>query len=388
MTHTDVLKMAAKSATGLEEVTAEELRLLGAKDIHVGIRAVEFTGDKKLLYKSNFFCRTASHIMIAVGRFSANDANALYKGIYNIDWSKYLTPKMTLAITSHINESPFTSPVFVAQKTKDSIVDQIRKKTGRRPSVDTKNPDLRIDIRISGRRVNVSLDSSGEPLNRRGYRTDRGRAPLTETLAAGILILTGWDKQSPLIDPMCGSGTFVIEAALMARDIAPGLIRKEYGFMRWPDYDKKLFEKIKNYAKKGITDTLPFDIIGADSVGRTISIAQNNAKRAGVLKDITFRQGPFEQQRPPSPPGIVIMNPPYGERLKVENIDKLYRSIGDLLKQNFQGYRAYILTGGTQSSKKIGLRTSKKIRLFNGPIECRLLRYDLYSGTRKNIIKL
>jgi len=279
-------------------------------------------------------------------------------------------------------DSGFDNSMFVSQRAKDAIVDQFRARTGRRPSVDTADPDLRLNLHIHGPKATLSLDASGEPLGRRGYRTEGGKAPLGEVLAAGIVRLTEWDMASPLIDPMCGSGTIIIEAAMMARNLAPGL-RRRFGFMRWKGYDAALFKRLHQEAIAVGRPKAPCEIIGSDIDRKALAEAKGNAERAGVAADIQFEQKSFENQMAPQPPGVMATNPPYGERMGMADINAFYAGLGDALKRNYQGYAVFILTGNPDAAKHIGLRTSRRIKLFNGPIECRLLRFELYQGSRK-----
>lgn len=377
-------RMTAKTLSGLEETLAGELTALGAADAWPENRAAECSGDKQLLYKTNLWCRTATRILLPIAAFPADSSDRLYQGVANIDWAPYLDPDMTLAVDAIAIESAFDNSLFVAQRVKDAIVDQFRRRNGKRPSVDADNPDLRINIHIHGDKATLSLDSSGGPLTRRGYRIEGGKAPLSEVLAAGIVRLTEWDMASALIDPMCGSGTIVIEAAMAARNIAPGLLRKQFGFMRWKDYDEALHRQLVREARQTVKADLPVEIVGSDIDRHAIDEAKANARRAGVEGNIRFEVKPFDKQTPPPAPGTVVMNPPYGERIAVKDIEAFYESFGDVLKQKYEGYTAFILSGNPDAAGHIGLRTSRKMKLFNGPLECRLLRFELYKGSRKS----
>lgn len=376
--------MIAKTIRGAEEVAASELSALGAADIQTQTCAVQFEGDKRLLYKANLWCRTIMRILVPLRIFHVADKDELYRHVSTVNWSRYMDVDGLLTVDAFINNSAFNHSMYVAQRTKDAIVDQFRSRTGRRPSVDYTNPDLRVNIYIEGSKAILSLDSSGEPLFRRGYRTEGGgEAPLNEVLAASILAISEWDGRTPLIDPMCGSGTFVIEAALLARCKANGLLRRSFGFMRWKDYDRSLFDMLCREAEESALPRCPCLIIGSDINPEIISEAKANARRAGVERDIRFEVKSIEEQAPPASPGTVIMNPPYDKRLKVEDIESFYRMIGDALKQKFEGYKAFIFTNSAQAAKSVGLHTSRRITLFNGPLECRLLKYEIYQGTRK-----
>jgi len=378
-----VYRLIAKTLFGLEDVLAAELSDLGATDVKPLSRAVEFHGDKRLLYRANLWCRTATRILKPIAVFHAGDGEELYKRVDRINWLRHLTAESTLAVDAVVSQSGLDNSLFVAQRTKDAIVDQFRKRFDKRPSVDLANPDLRLNIYIHRDLATLSLDSSGEPLQRRGYRTEGGQAPLNEVLAAGILALTEWDEISTLIDPMCGSGTFPIEAALKARRLAPGLTRERFTFMNWKDYAPRLFRDVVEEAKTSALPNVPFEIVGIDKDARRIEEARANAQRAGVAENVRFEQDTFENHQPPPAPGTLIVNPPYGERLKVADITALYASLGDTLKKKYEGYDAFIFTGNHEAARNIGLRASRRIPLYNGPMECRLLKFEMYRGSRK-----
>ena len=377
------VRMIAKTLFGLEEILAGELSDLGGKKIRPMNRSVEFYGDKRTLYKASLWCRTATRIIKPIADFKAGDEDELYHKVLKIDWDKYLSLRQTFAIDAVITKSGFDNSLYVAQKTKDAIADYFRKKTGRRPSVDIKNPDVRINVYIFQDKCTIALDASGEPLFKRGYRTKTGKAPLNEVLAAGIVLHSEWDRKSPFVDAMCGSGTIVIEAALLARNIAPGLTRKKFAFMNWPDYDEHLFKTICSNARKAMLPKLDFEMVGSDKNRLQAQEAAENARLAGVGRDIKFKASDISSLIPPPAPGTLIINPPYGERLSVDEIHQFYQSIGDLFKKNFIGYDAFIFTGNLPAAKHIGLRTSRRIQMYNGPIECRLLKYEMYTGSRK-----
>ena len=379
----DRFRMIAKTLFGLEEALAAELTDLGAKRVKVMNRSVEFGGDKRLMYAANLHCRLATRIIKPFKMFRANNGDRLYQNVAQINWSRYLTPEMTFAIDAVVNHSGISNSMFAAQKTKDAIVDQIRRKLGKRPSVELKNPDLRINLHLASDVGTLSLDSSGEPLSRRGYRHDGGDAPLNEVLAAGILKLTGWDGSVALVDNMCGSGTFLIEGALMARGIAPGLNRKSFGFQGWSDFDPNLWQELVAAARSEIKPSVAGPIVGGDLSAKAIQQATANAKRAGVQEDIKFQRSDFSKLVPPPGPGVLVINPPYGDRLFVTDIEALYASIGDALKEHFDGYDAFIFTANGAAAKRIGLRTSRRIKLYNPPLECRLLKFEIYMGSRK-----
>ncbi len=373
----------AKTLFGLEGVLAAELMELGAEDVEQGNRLVKFDADMALLYRANICCRTAIRFLKPILSFAAETERELYAGAQRIDWAKFLDADQTLWIDPLVHSSFCTHSQYAAQLTKDAIVDQFRDRTGQRPSVDRDDPELRISLHLVKNRATVYLDASGDSLHMRGYRRATGDAPLNEVLAAGILRLSEWDAASPLVDPMCGSGTLLIEAAMLARGIPPGGLGRKFGFMRWKDFDAALFQSIRDKARAAQLEELPFPILGSDIDAAVVEIAKQNARRAGVEGDIQFAAASFEVAAPPSTPATLITNPPYDERMKIERAAGLYRRLGDAMKQNFAGCNACVLTGNLDAAKQIGLRTSRKIKLFNGAIECRLLKFELYSGSRR-----
>ena len=374
--------MVAKTMTGLEEILANELNNIGATDIELSNRAVTFTGDKELMYKANYWSRTALHILKPIAGFYIRREEDLYKKIYDIQWEDYMNATGTLAVDAVVNASVMTHSHYVSLKTKDAIVDRFRDYTERRPNVDIENPDIRVNIHLFKNYCSVSLDSSGYSLHKRGYRIKTGVAPISEVLAAGIILLSGWDKQSNFIDPVCGSGTIVCEAAMIANNIPPGYYRKTFGFEKWKDFDLNLWKKIKMDA---INEQIEFeyDIIGSDISSEAIEIARENAKSARLHKDIVFEVKSFEEQIPPEDGGILIMNPPYGERIVPEDIIKLYQEVGNALKKNYNGYNAWIISSDFNALKFIGLKPTRKITLFNGPLECKLAKFEIYQGSKK-----
>jgi len=380
----DNFKMIATTQFGLEEVLVSELRALGAQDVQLSTRAVEFWGDKQLLYKANIWCRTAIRVLVPFADFYARDEEEMYRQVSRISWHHYLSNDQTFAINAVVSNSTFQHSLFLAQLTKDAIVDQFRRKTGNRPSIDVAQPDIRLNLHMFENKVTLALDASGDSLHRRGYRLQTNVAPLNEVLAAGIIALTGWDKKSPFIDPMCGSGTLLIEAAMLAYNIAPGLYRQQgFGFMSWPDYDQKVYEDLLAEARSQRLPEAEIDIIGSDIDREYINAARNNITEAQLEDEIRVRVRDIKEAAGTGEPGIVVLNPPYGERLGTDDLNQLYKTIGDTLKSNFSGYDAYVFTGNQEASKNIGLRTSRRIPLYNGPIECRLLKYELYRGSKK-----
>ncbi len=374
--------MLAKTMYGLEDVLAKELTGLGAENIVKSNRAVEFEGDTELMYKANYWCRTALHILLPISEFYIRREDDLYKKIYNIDWETYLDKKDSLAVDAVVNSSILTHSHYAALKTKDAIVDRFRDKFGIRPNVDVDTPDLRINIYMNKNKCIVSIDSSGYSLHKRGYRKKTGTAPINEVLAAGMILLSEWNGQSNFIDPMCGSGTIVCEAALIANNIPPGYYRKAFGFEKWKNFDNTIWEKVKKDALD-LQKEFEYEIIGSDISAESIAIAKENALSAKLHKDIFFEVKPFENQIPPAGGGLMMVNPPYGERIKPEDIIKLYQSIGNTLKNHYQGYQAWIISSDLNALKFIGLKPSKKIDLFNGSLECKFLKFDVYSGSKK-----
>jgi putative N6-adenine-specific DNA methylase len=369
----------ATTAKGVEEVLAGELERLGVSEVRQEGGGVRFSGNLEAAYRANLWLRTASRVLMPLGEFPCESPEQLYQGVRDIVWTDHLTPQQTLAVDANVRDSAMTHSGFVALKTKDAIVDQLRDHFGSRPSVDTKDPDLRINVRLMKNRCTVSLDCSGTPLDRRGYRLERHEAPLKENLAAALVELSGWDCSVPFLDPMCGTGTIAIEAALKALRIPPGLLRTGFGFQRWPGYDKKLWLRLVDEARQGMLDKLPAPVLGSDISHSAIAMAHENARRAGVGELITLGREDVAELVPPAGPGVLIFNPPYGKRLgEEEELKPLYKQLGDTLKQRCKGYTAYLFTGNLELAKSVGLKASRRIVLFNGPIECRLLKYEMY----------
>ncbi len=375
-------QMVATTMAGLENVLAHELEQIGAKNITVHTRAVRFSGDKALMYAANLRLRTALRVLKPIHGFRATDADSLYRGVGQMNWDQRLDVDATLAVESAVRSDYFRHSQFVSLRVKDAIVDQFRSRFGRRPSVDVDNPGLLIYIHVYDDHCQLFLDSSGSSLHLRGYRLEKGEAPLNEVLAAGMIQLTGWKGERPFLDPMCGSGTLVIEAAMIATGTPPQLGRRNFGFMNWRDYDPKLWAKIEQEARAQIHAPAG-ELIGSDLSAKNISIARSNAERAGVQAFVQFKVQAFEDLAPPWPGGLIIMNPPYGLRLKQENLNEFYGAIGDRLKKGFTGYDAWILSGSKEALKSVGLHTSKKISLHNGPVECKFQKYSIYAGTHK-----
>jgi putative N6-adenine-specific DNA methylase len=378
-----VTEYTAKTLFGLEEVLAEELRGIGASGIKLYNRAVGFAGDKKILYRANYQLRTALKILVPIGEAELRDENDLYHYIRTIRWDKYIGVQDTLAVEVALNTDLFSHTQYIAQKIKDAVVDQFRDKYGSRPSVDLDAPTLRINAFISNRTIMLSRDSSGDSLHRRGYRIKQGPAPMNEVLAAGLIKLSGWNGQDPLVDFMCGSGTIATEAAMAACSIPPGDLRKEYGFQHWKDYDPKLFYEISN--ERNSAQNSGIKVYASDIEPDTVRLAMRHAQNAGVLKMIDFKTCHFNDFVPPPPPGVVIINPPYGERIVQQNLNELYTLLGDRFKKAYAGYEAWIISANAEAVKHVGLRPSRKIPVYNGQLECRFNRYSLYEGSRKSV---
>ncbi len=378
---TDNFELIAKTFKGLENVLADEIMALGAHEVTKLNRAVSFKGDKALMYKANLWLRTALKILKPINKFKAKNEIDLYKGISQINWNNYFNVDDTLSIQTIVNSSYFNHSQYVALKAKDAIVDQFRNYYGKRPSIDTENPTVLINIHINEDDCDVSIDSSGESLHKRGYRINSTIAPLNEVLAAGLILLSGWDKKCNFLDPMCGSGTIPIEATLLAYNIPPGIFRKNFGFEKWKDFDSDLLEKIYNDDSK--ENKYQNQITGSDVSSGAIRIAIENAKNASISNKITFKVESFESIINTEQPGIIIFNPPYGERIKKNNIDAFYEMIGNQLKKRFVGHEVWILCGNKDAQEHIGLHPSKKFNLLNGNIESKFQQFEIYSGSKK-----
>jgi putative N6-adenine-specific DNA methylase len=374
--------MIAKTFSGLEEVLAAELNALGAQNIQTQNRAVSFWGAQTLLYRCNLWLRTALRVLKPVYQFNTTNEHQLYRQVQEIDWRRYLSVNDTLAVNAVVHSPHFTHSQYVALKVKDAIVDQFRQHTGRRPSIDPAHPSLRVHVHIANDQCTLALDSSGESLHKRGYRLDKSEAPLNEALAAGLALLTGWNGQGNFVDPMCGSGTIVIEAAMIAHNTAPGLKRK-FGFMTWKDFDAAIWERVQREAFAAIGG-FEYKIIGADILQSVLRAARKNARQAGVEDKVEFMVSAFEEFVPPAGGGVLLMNPPYGERMKKAAIESFYKMIGDGLKQRFAGYDAWIFSGNPAALKHIGLRPSQKHTLYNGGLECRFQKFAIYEGSIKS----
>jgi putative N6-adenine-specific DNA methylase len=371
-------ELIAKTFQGLEEVLAQELTELGANNVEIGRRMVSFTGDKEMMYRANFCLRTAVRILKPIKHFNAADADEVYAAVRAIDWSRYLDVNTTFAVDSVVYSQEFRHSKFVAYKVKDAIVDYFRDTTGQRPNIRITNPDIKLNMHIAEDRCTLSLDSSGESLHLRGYRVATVEAPINEVLAAGLIKLTGWKADSDFVDPFCGSGTLLIEAALMARNIYPGVFRKAYGFEKWKDFDRDLLDRIYNDDSQ--ERTFDHHLYGYDINIPAVDAAIANAKSAGVADIVTIEQRDFKKFIKPDAPALLVTNPPYGERITSPDLLGLYRSIGERLKHEFSGGEAWIISYREECFDEIGLKPSIKIPLYNGSLDCEFRKYQLFDG--------
>lgn len=376
------MKLLVKTLAGLEEVLAEELKALGATEIEILKRAVRCEGDQAFLYKANLCLHTAIRILVPVKEFEVQDEEDLYNQLRPINWESYMRVYQSFAVDVVTQSAQMRHSHYLALKSKDAIVDWFREKRFKRPSVDVKKPDIKIHLHIDARqKCTLLLDSSGDGLHRRGYRTSGGAAPLNEVLAAGMIKLSGWNADQPFVDMMCGSGTLLIEAGLLAINRAPGLSRS-FAFQKWEDFDKELWQKTKQTAREQERD-FEHPIIGIDTNFKAVRVAEQNIEAAGLDEHIRVRRSNFERYLPPLAPATLVINPPYGLRVESDDIIELYKSIGDKLKQDFSGYNAWILSANMDAIKRVGLRPKRRIPLMNGQLECKFHGYELYKGTKK-----
>jgi len=376
-------KMVAKTLFGFEELLAGELRQLGAQDVKIGVRNVSFLGDTGFMYKANLGLRTAIKILKPIKTFRVVSEQDLYDQVYKMDWQKYLKPSGSLAIDATVHSNIFTHSKYIALKTKDAIVDKFRNNTGTRPNVDLRFPDLKINVHIDKQLCTISLDSSGESLHRRGYKTATNIAPINEVLAAGLIMLSGWDGQCDFMDPMCGSGTILVEAAMIACNIPPNLMRTEFAFERWQDWDVDLFETIEESLLNKTRD-FHFKIFGYDKSPSAVNKAKANIKNAHLDEFISIKHEDFfKTQKGGEGKLHMVFNPPYGERLENLNVEEFYGDIGNTLKHGYPNTNAWFITSNLEALKFVGLRPSRKIKLFNAKLEARLVKYEMYEGSRK-----
>jgi len=375
-------KMVAKTLFGFEELLEKELKQLGAQQVKKGVRNVTFVGDKGFMYKANMALRTATKILKPIHSFKIKTEQDLYDQVYKMDWTPYLKSTGSLAIDATVNSTVFTHSLYISQKTKDAIVDKFRDETGERPNVDLKFPDVKINVHIDRQSCNISLDSSGDSLHKRGYKLATNIAPINEVLAAGIIMMSGWDGQSDFIDPMCGSGTILAEAAMIACNIPPNLMRKEFAFERWSDWDVDLFEKIEESLLNKTRD-FHHKIIGYDKSPSAVTKAKENIANAHLDEFVSIQHEDFfKTQRGGEAKLHMVFNPPYGERLDIE-MESFYKDIGDTLKQNYPNTNAWFITSNLDALKHVGLRPSRKIHLMNAKLESRLVKYEIYAGSKK-----
>lgn len=379
---TQEFELIAKTFMGLEPVLAKELTQLGANEVQIGRRMVSFMGDKEMMYRANFQLHTAIRILKPIKHFKALSADDVYREVQKIDWSEYIGLDKTFAVDSVVFSEEFRHSRFVAYKVKDAIVDQFREKTGKRPNISVANPDIRLNIHIAEDKCTLSLDSSGESLHRRGYRQESVEAPLNEVLAAGMILMTGWQGETDFIDPMCGSGTLLVEAALIAHNMAPGLFRKEYAFEKWPDFDSDLFDRI--YNDDSSEREFTHHIYGYDVDIKAVNTARLNVRAAGLLNDITVEEADFKNFTQPKEKSIIVTNPPYGERISTPDLLGTYKMIGERLKHQFLNNDAWILSYREECFDQIGLKPSIKIPVYNGSLECEFRKYQIFDGKMKD----
>lgn len=373
--------MIAKTYHGLEDVLAKELLQLGAQDIKTLRRAVKFKGDLGFMYKANLSLRTAVRIIKPIKNFKVRNEDQLYRELRNIDWEHYMSIDDKFAVDSFVNSPYFNHSLYVALKTKDAIVDQFREKCGMRPDVDLDHPNLRINVHITDETCTLSIDSSGKSLHKRGYRLETNEAPISEALAAGLILLSGWDKKSHFVDGMCGSGTFLVEAAMIGANIPANFNREHFAFQDWPDYDESLWKLIRRSQLKRAQDCYG-QIIGYDLNPDTVASAKLNIVNSGLEDYIEIHCKNFFETKKPEGPTHLVFNPPYGVRIQAD-IPEMYKSIGNTLKKNYSGAEAWFLTSHMDGLKHVGLRASKKIEIYQAKLECRFVKYEMYKGSKK-----
>lgn len=376
------MKLIAKTLYGLESVLSNELTGLGAKNVQAVNRAVLFEGDQNLLYKANYCLRTAMSVLVQIAEFRIHSSDDLYKNSQRIDWKEYLDPEHTFSIIPVVNSPVFRHTGYAGLLLKDAIADWFRDKAGKRPSVNSSDPDIVFNLHISNDLVTISLDSSVVPLYKRGYRKEQGSAPINEILAAGIILITGWKAETAFLDPMCGSGTIPVEAALIASDIPAGRFRQFYGFQRWRDYNEELYSKVRKESESK-AHIPQIRIYASDISENSVSMTRTNVESAGLSDIISISKNDFSDVEASDNEGIIVMNPPYGQRIVSEDNVKLYGMIGSTLKHKFPGYQAWLISSDKDSLKQVGLKPAKKTVLYNGSLECVLVKYELYQGSKK-----
>lgn len=369
----------ATVARSLESIAAAEIESLGAKEVRPDFTGVHFVGDKATLYRVNLWARTIFRVLVPLREFYCPNSDILYQEVQKIFWGEYLQSHQTLAVNCTGSNQKLNHTHYTALQVKNAIVDQQRRESGQRSTIDAKNPDVLVNVHIKQDRCILSLDSSGASLHRRGYRQAMGSAPLKETLAAALLDMAQWDASLPFLDPLCGSGTLPLEAGLKALNIAPGLFRQKFGFESFPDFDRQLWQMMLTEAKNSRIDELKAPIWGSDRDADVLTQAYGNAVRCGIEHQIQFTQTELASIEAPADSGMIICNPPYGERLgEAQELGALYKTLGDIFKQRFKGWTAFILTGNKELAKKVGLKASRRIPVYNGAIPCTLLKYELY----------
>lgn len=375
-------RAVAKTLFGFEEILADELTALGAKNVSIGRRAVYFDADDEMVYRANYFSRLAISILVEVDSFTIRDEKDLYKKTMRIDWAAYFGVDKTFAVKGAVNSDLFRHSQYPNLVVKDAICDVFREDTGERPSVELRSPNVMVDLHIQDKKVTLSLNTSGTPLFQRGYRKEVGEAPINEVVAAGLITLSGWDKKRPLYDLMCGSGTIPIEAAMMANDIPAGYARKDYAFTHLKDFNEKAWEKVKAEGNvKPKKDVVT--IIGSDVDGEMINMARRNVKALPLARNCQFEVKDFNDWKPEDKDGLLILNPPYDERLGIDDIDAFYESIGDHFKQNMVGWDCWMISSNIDAFKCVGLKPTRKIKVFNGSLECSFRKYNIYEGSKK-----
>lgn len=379
---TNDFKMTAKTFFGFETILSDELLKLGAKKIEIGVRNVSFYGDLGFLYKSNLYLRSAIRILMPINSFQINDDKDLYSTVFNFNWEDFLSVDQTFIIESVLNTDFYSHSLFVSQRVKDGIVDRFRKLYNKRPNVDTENPDIKINIHINQNTCTISLDSSGKPLNQRGYRSQTNIAPINEVLAAGLVMLSNWDCDSDFLDPMCGSGTLLVEAAMYATNYPVNIKREDFSFKNWNNYDLDLFQMIKISVLNKVKP-FKYKIRGFDKAPSAILKCNQNVINSGFDNIIEVSKEDFFNTTKKNDEFLhLLFNPPYGERLKID-IQSFYKEIGDTLKTSYPNSNAWFITSSIEALKYVGLRPSRKIKLFNGKLESRLAKYEIYSGSKK-----
>jgi putative N6-adenine-specific DNA methylase len=376
------MNIIVKTQAGLEDILAEEAAKIGLRDVEPGRRMVSGTGDLKTVYRLNYESRLALKVLVTLEQYTINSAKDLYEKAMNIDWSYWIRPGQTFSIKFTVHSTFFQNSLYAAQLLKDSVVDVIRDKRGSRPTVERKNPDVVIDLHIFEDKVSVSMDSSGEPLFKRNYKNKAFKAPINEILAAGMIMLAKWDGISPLLNPMSGSGTLLWEALFIAENRPPQFFRKKFAFRKWQDYDHNLFTEVVGEANSSIQSPKA-RIIGVDSNPISMKMFRRNLRELELDEHIHTSVMDFFDYKNNPENGLIIINPPYDERIKIHDVEAFYKRIGDHLKQNFQDNTAWIISANIDGLKSIGLRTSERHTLFNGPLECKYLKYDLFSGSIK-----